>query len=103
MHLINLYSFSIVLFCAGLYITLASEDFMKKLFGLSLFQNSVLWFYISLGKVSQGLPPILLGSASTAVYSNPLPHVLMLTAIVVGIATIAIGFTLVIKINKINL
>ncbi len=98
MHLINLYSFSILLFCAGLYVTIASQDLMKKLFGLSLFQNSVLWFYISLGKVSKGLPPILLNSA--AVYSNPLPHVLMLTAIVVGIATIAIGFALVIRINR---
>ncbi len=101
MHLINLYSFSIILFCAGLYITLASQDYMKKLFGLSLFQTSVLWFYISLGKVSGGIPPILLESSS-AIYSNPLPHVLMLTAIVVGVATIAIGFSLVIRINKTN-
>ena len=101
MHLINLYSFSIILFCIGLYITLASEDNTKKLFGLGLFQNSVLWFYIALGKVGGGTPPVLSDSTQQAL-ANPLPHVLMLTAIVVGVAIIAIGFILVIRINGIN-
>jgi multicomponent Na+:H+ antiporter subunit C len=99
MHLMNLYSFSIILFCIGLYITIASEDNVKKLFGLSLFQNSVLWFFIALGKVSSGIPPIL-STATGPLYSNPLPDVLMLTAIVVGVATIAVGFILAIRIGK---
>lgn len=99
MHLMNLYNFAIILFCVGLYITLASEDNIKKLFGLSLFQNSVLWFYIALGKVNNGIPPILSDNTINS-YSNPLPHVLMLTAIVVGVATIAVGFILVIRMKS---
>ncbi len=104
MHLVNLnYSFSILLFCLGLYVVLASDDLMKKLFGLSLFQTSVLWFYISIAKIAKAQPPILNclpPEDCSGVYSNPLPHVLMLTAIVVGIATLALGFSLVIRINN---
>jgi multicomponent Na+:H+ antiporter subunit C len=101
MHLINInYSFSILLFCLGLYVALASNDLMKKLFGLSLFQTSVLWFYISLGKIYNAQPPICSANECSGVYSNPLPHVLMLTAIVVGIATLSLGFAIIIKIRK---
>lgn len=101
MHLISLnYSFSILLFCLGLYVVLASNNLIKKLLGLSLFQTSVLWFYIGLGKIYGAQPPICLESNCTEVYSNPLPHVLMLTAIVVGVATLALGFALISKINK---
>ena len=104
MHLINLnYSFSILLFCLGLYVVLASEDLMKKLFGLSLFQTSVLWFYISLSKIHNGQPPILNclpPETCSGLYSNPLPHVLMLTAIVVGIATLSLGFALITQIPR---
>ncbi len=100
MQLINLnYNFSIILFCLGLYIVLASDNLIKKLLGLGLFQTSVLWFYISLGKIYGAKPPIC-DEVCTGLYSNPLPHVLMLTAIVVGIATLSLGFALVIKINK---
>ena len=101
MHLINLnYSFSILLFCLGLYVVLASDNLMKRLLGLSLFQTSILWFYISLGKIYGAKPPICPVSGCTEIYSNPLPQVLMLTAIVVGIATLALGFALVIRINN---
>ncbi len=104
MHLINLnYNFSIILFCLGLYIVFASSDYMKKLFGLSLFQTSILWFYISIGKVSNALPPLLdLSSTQNKIFSNPLPHVLMLTAIVVGIATLSLGFSLIIAMKQEN-
>ena len=98
MQLLNLYNFAIILFCLGLYMALASQDHLKKLFGLALLQNSVLWFFIALGKVAKGTPPIL--SSQGLTYSNPLPQVLMLTAIVVGIATISLGFALVIKIKN---
>jgi len=98
MLLLNLYSFSIILFCLGLYMALASQDLMKKIFGLGLFQSSVLWFFIGLGKVAGAVPPIL--SSQAVSYSNPLPHVLMLTAIVVGIATLSLGFALVIRIQN---
>ena len=103
MHLINInYSFSILLFFLGIYVVLASSDLMKKLFGLSIFQTSVLWFYISLGKIYGAQPPICPDSGCIGVYSNPLPQVLMLTAIVVGIAIISLGFSLAIKIKAIE-
>lgn len=98
MHLINLYNFSILLFCLGLYISLASEDLIKKLFGLGLLQTSVLWFFIGLAKVQGAVPPIL--SSPPLSYSNPLPQVLMLTAIVVGVATFSLGLALVIRIKN---
>ena len=102
MQLINLnYNFAIILFCIGLYVVLASNNLMKKLLGLSLFQTSVLWFYISLGKIYGAKPPIC-NQDCADLYSNPLPHVLMLTAIVVGIANLSLGFVLVIKMNKNN-
>ncbi len=94
------YNYSILLFCLGLYITLASEDLMKKLFGLSLFQTAVLWFYITLGKIANAMPPICLDC--TGIYSNPIPHVLMLTAIVVGITTLALGFAIIIKLQRLS-
>jgi multicomponent Na+:H+ antiporter subunit C len=72
---------------------------VKKLIGLSIFQSAVFIFYISIGKVRGGTAPILTGRADT-VYSNPLPHVLILTAIVVGVATLALGLALVVRINE---
>jgi len=102
-YLINInYSFSIFLFFLGLYVVAESFDNMKKLFGLSLFQTSVLWFYLSLGKVMGANPPICTNANCSALYSNPLPQVLMLTAIVVGLATIALGFALLVKIQELE-
>ncbi len=99
-HLINInYSFAIILFFVGLYVVVGTKDLMKKLFGLSLLQTSVLWFYISLGKIHGAQPSICLDAHCSGLYSNPLPQVLMLTAIVVGVATISLGFALVIKIK----
>ena len=89
----------IMLMMAGLYIVISNQNFIKKLVGLSIFQSSVFIFYISLGKVSSGTAPILTGSPDT-IYSNPLPHVLILTAIVVGVATTALGLALIVRINK---
>ncbi len=102
MLLTNLnYSVSILFFCLGLYIVLASKNLIKKLFGLGLFQNSVLWFFISLAKVSNAAPPII--TSAKMLYSNPLPHVLMLTAIVVGLATTSVGFALIIQMEDSNI
>lgn len=100
-HLLNInYSFSILLFGLGLYIVLASQDLIKKLIGLSIFQTSVLWFYINIAKVSNAFPPIINKNQLSLLYTNPLPHVLMLTAIVVGVTTLALGFSLIIEIKK---
>ena len=71
---------------------------VKKLVGLSLFQTSVYLLYISAGKILGGTPPII--DPDFTVYSHPLPHVLILTAIVVGIATLALGLALVVRINE---
>ncbi|MBN4055956.1 cation:proton antiporter subunit C [bacterium AH-315-J23] len=118
----------IVLMMVGLYVVFASNNMIKKLVGLSVFQTSVFLLYISMGKVSGGQPPIIaeedlhgVSSASSAssaasgghdavvdgahqaadvIYSNPLPHVLILTAIVVGVATLAIGLALVVRIRE---
>jgi len=89
---------TVFLMVAGLYIVIARGNMIKKLVGLSLFQTSVYLLYISAGKILGGTPPIL--DARFAVYAHPLPHVLILTAIVVGIATLALGLALVVRINE---
>ncbi|MCB1772047.1 MAG: cation:proton antiporter subunit C [Gammaproteobacteria bacterium] len=83
---------------AGFYVVISQGNLVKKLVGLSLFQTSVFIFYISMGKVADGHAPIL--AEGVTVYSNPLPHVLILTAIVVGVATTAVGLALVVRINE---
>ena len=88
-----------ILMMTGLFIVIARTNLIKKLIGLSIFQTSVFLFYISLGKVAGGTAPILDGNPGT-LYSNPLPHVLILTAIVVGVATTALGLALILRINE---
>ena len=126
----------IVLMMIGLYITFASQNLIKRMVGLGLFQTTICLFYVTLGKVSGGTAPILFGDdaiehhgaahgaeaegghaaldAALAAggehagrfaelantYSNPLPHVLMLTAIVVGVATLSVGLALVVRIRE---
>ncbi|MEE2828628.1 MAG: cation:proton antiporter subunit C [Myxococcota bacterium] len=87
----------------GLYIVISSDHLVKKIMGLNIFQVSVIMFYVAVGKIAGGTAPILLhtdSGAGSAVYSNPLPHVLMLTAIVVGVATTALGLALVVRIQE---
>lgn len=91
------YWISIVLMMSGFYTVMSTSNLVKKLIGLSLFQTSVLLLYVSAGKVSGGAIPIL--DDDIEIYSNPLPQVLMLTAIVVGIATLAVGLALVVRIR----
>lgn len=89
----------VILMMTGLYIVVARGNLLKKIVGLNLFQTSVFMLYISMGKVAGGTAPILTGNPNE-VYSNPLPHVLILTAIVVGIATTALGLALIVRINE---
>lgn len=130
----------IVLMMTGLYVVFASNNMIKKLVGLSVFQTSVFLLYISMSKVKGGQPPIIpiedlhhapdaastgasgghevvvsghevvtvadgahqaTHQAAEIIYSNPLPHVLILTAIVVGVATLAIGLALVVRIREV--
>lgn len=92
------YWISIVLMMAGFYGVMATSNLIKKLIGLSLFQTSVLLFYVSAGKVEGGTTPIYHGN-TPEIYSNPVPQVLMLTAIVVGVATLAVGLAIVVRIR----
>ena len=88
----------IILMMLGLYVVVSRGNLVKKIVGLNIFQTSVFLLYISLGKVGGGTAPILTGKPET--FSNPLPHVLILTAIVVGIATTALGLALVVRIRE---
>mgnify|MGYP005682396949 FL=1 len=91
-----------IVFCLmmiGLFLVIGRKNFLKKIVGLAIFQTSVFLLYITFGKIKGGTPPILNESIET-IYSNPLPHVLILTAIVVGVATTALGLSLVLRINS---
>ena len=93
----------IVLMMTGFYIVVSRGNLVKKIVGLNIFQTSVFMFYISIGKVSGGTAPIYpidLNIDPGVAYSNPLPHVLILTAIVVGIATTALGLALIVRIRE---
>ena len=88
----------VVLLLIGLYIVVAHGNLIKKLIGLSIFQSSVFVLFILFAAVRDGAPPIL-DAALDGAYANPLPHVLILTAIVVAIATTALGLSLVVRVN----
>ncbi len=92
------YAVTIFLMVGGLYIVVARGNMIKKLVGMSLFQTSVYLLYLSAGKIVEGTPPIL--DDRYTLYSNPLPHVLILTAIVVGVATLALGLALTARIHE---
>lgn len=111
----------VVLMMIGLYIVFSSGNLIKRMIGLAIFQTSAGLFYISLGKVAGGTAAIRLDADSPearalaatldpayvaqhgvdgVVYSNPLPHVLILTAIVVGVATLAVGLAIAVRIRE---
>ncbi|MCF8178444.1 MAG: cation:proton antiporter subunit C, partial [Sulfuritalea sp.] len=92
------YFITVFLMMAGLFIVIARGNLIKKLIGLSIFQTSVYLLYIVPGKLVGGTAPILATQFST--YSNPLPHVLILTAIVVGVATLALGLAIAVRIRE---
>ncbi|MBX9811138.1 MAG: cation:proton antiporter subunit C [Burkholderiales bacterium] len=100
MNIAGHFSYWITIFVAitGLYIIIARGNLIKKLVGLSIFQTSVYLLYIAPGKLIGGTAPIV--AEQFRVYSNPLPHVLILTAIVVGVATLALGLALVVRIRE---
>ncbi len=88
----------VLLMMMGFYIVISANNLVKQIVGLNIFQTSVFMLYISMGKVNGGTAPILVDGVTQ--YSNPLPHVLILTAIVVGVATTAVGLSLVIRIKR---
>lgn len=98
--IVDHYNYWIVVFLmmAGFYIVISANNLVKKIVGLNIFQTSVFMMYISIGKVTGGSAPIV--AEGIEVYSNPLPHVLILTAIVVGVATTAVGLALIVRIKR---
>jgi multicomponent Na+:H+ antiporter subunit C len=102
MRVLGLFNYWIVVFLmmVGFYTMISRGNLVKKLVGLSVFQTSVFIMYISMGKIRGGTAPILLEGGEHVVYSNPIPHVLILTAIVVGVATLSVGLALVIRIKE---
>lgn len=94
------YNYWVVIFLmmAGFYTVIARGNLVKKIIGLNIFQTSVFILYISMGKVADGTAPIV--TANAVLYSNPLPHVLILTAIVVGVAVTALGLALIVRIKE---
>jgi len=100
MEILGLFNYWIVvvMMMAGFYVVIAQDNLIKKLVGLNIFQVSVFVLYISMGKVDGGSAPIL--DPAIALYTNPLPSVLILTAIVVGVATTALGLALVVRIKE---
>ena len=88
----------VVLMMAGFYTVISRGNLIKKIAGLNIFQVSVFLLYISIGNVQEGTTPII--APGFQHYSNPLPHVLILTAIVVGVATTALGLALIVRIKE---
>ena len=97
---LGLYNYWVVIFLmmTGFYIVISRGNLIKKVIGLNIFQTSVFLFYITVGKVSGGTAPIT--AEGLEVYSNPLPSVLILTAIVVGVATTSVALSLVVRIRE---
>lgn len=99
----------VVLMMIGLYAMIGKKNLVKKLIGMNIFQSAIILFYISIGvKTGGATVPILMGHAQghghqvvdVASYLNPLPHVLMLTAIVVSIATTGVALAILILIYR---
>ena len=87
------------LLCIGLWVIMVRGNLFKKVIGLNIFQTGVFLFYISMGYVRGGTAPIVVDDPD-AVYSNPLPHVLILTAIVVSVATTSLALALIVRIRE---
>ena len=113
MDLLGLFHYWVfaILLMTGFYAVLNKPNYIKKLVGLTIFQSAVFLLYVSMGRIDGGTAPILLPEASqlgthqtptatATVYSNPLPQVLILTAIVVGISTLALGLAIVVRIQE---
>lgn len=104
MEWLGLYNYwvVVVLMMAGFWIVVSHGNLVKKIVGLNIFQTAIFIFYISLAKLEGGTAPIVtdLEAVGAAGYTNPLPHVLILTAIVVGVALTATGLALVVRIRE---
>ncbi len=87
-----------LLLCTGLYVLIASPNLVKKIIGLNLFQTAIFLLFVTSGYVEGGSIPIVYPDASGGPYVSPLPHVIVLTAIVVGVSLTAVGLALCLRI-----
>jgi multicomponent Na+:H+ antiporter subunit C len=96
----------VVLMMIGLYAMIAKNNLIKKLVGMNIFQTAIILFYVSIGYKQGATLPIIEnahgghGSVNAINYINPLPHVLMLTAIVVSVATFGVAMALAVRIYQ---
>ncbi|MDD2665409.1 MAG: cation:proton antiporter subunit C [Methanocellales archaeon] len=90
----------VVLFLIGLYAMVVKKNLIKKFMGLNIMDTSIFLFYISMGDVEGGVSPIIAHEGAEAIYVNPLPSVLILTAIVVAVSTTALALSLIIRIYE---
>ena len=102
MQLLGLFHYWVfaILLMIGFYAVIAKPNLIKKLIGLTIFQAAVFLLYITMDKVEGGTAPIFSEATQGAIFSNPLPQVLILTAIVVGISTTALGLAIVVRIRE---
>lgn len=102
MEILGLYNYWVfaILLMVGFYAVIAKSNLIKKLLGLSIFQSAVFLLYITMDKVDGGTAPIIQEGVTDQIFSNPLPQVLILTAIVVGISTTALGMAIIVRINE---
>ncbi|MCR9184445.1 MAG: cation:proton antiporter subunit C [Halieaceae bacterium] len=102
MKLLGLFNYWVfaVLLMIGLYALISKQNLVKKIMALAIFQSAVFLFFITMSRVDGGTAPIIQAGVSGQIFSNPLPQVLILTAIVVGISTTALGLAIVVRLNE---
>lgn len=95
------YWVTIIIMMIGFYCVIAKSNLVKKAIGLGIFQTGIFLFYISIGRVDGGTAPVkVLGDQTDVVYSSPLPHALILTAIVVSVSTLAVAMAIIVNIRE---
>lgn len=94
------YWIAIALMMIGFYAVIAKSNYVKKAIGLGLFQTGIFLFYVSMAKLHGGTAPVRVAEGVEATYSNPLPHALILTAIVVSVSTLAVAMALIVSIRE---
>lgn len=97
----GIYSLVMILFFLGVYGMVFSKNYMKKLMAMNVMQVAVIYFYLCLAQKDGGMLPVLNGITNNPdAYINPLPHGLMLTAIVVSLGTIGVALALLMRIKE---
>jgi multicomponent Na+:H+ antiporter subunit C len=96
----------VVLMMIGFYAMIGKNNLVKKLLGMNIFQTAIILMFISSGVKKGGLIPVLDKQAvleygvNSALINNPVPHVLMLTAIVVSVSVTGVALALMQRIHR---